>query len=170
MPSKPTSGYDNEEMPDSVPPQNQGAIPVIVRLVDAELGEHYRPAEARRWTETHVMVGLYRTDPDTGRRKDRLAWLRAEDVHRVFPRGYPQPGRTAPTGSSTQISSGCAWSQGGGQTPPFSTRTDSRRPIGRLDMRMRSGSVGPHTRTSTPPWYGYGIMAAMLSQSGPAHS
>jgi hypothetical protein len=84
MPTKPTSGYDNEEMPDSVPLQNQGGIPVIVRLVDAEFGEHYRPAEARRWTDTHVMVGLYRTDPDTGRRKDRLAWLRAEDVHRVL--------------------------------------------------------------------------------------
>jgi hypothetical protein len=28
------------------------------------------------------MVGLYRTDPDTGRRKDRLAWLRPEDVER----------------------------------------------------------------------------------------
>jgi hypothetical protein len=60
---------------------NQGAIPVLVRLVD---GEHFRPAEARRWTETHVMVGLYRTDPDTGRRKDQLAWLRAEDVYRVL--------------------------------------------------------------------------------------
>ncbi|HTE64796.1 MAG TPA: BTAD domain-containing putative transcriptional regulator [Candidatus Binatia bacterium] len=41
-------------------------------------------AEARRWTETHVMVGIYGTDPDTGRRRDRLAWLRAEDVHRVL--------------------------------------------------------------------------------------
>ena len=30
------------------------------------------------------MVGHYRTNPDTGRRKDRLAWLRAEDVHRVL--------------------------------------------------------------------------------------
>jgi hypothetical protein len=50
----------------------------------SELGEHYRPADARRWTETHVMVGLYRTDPDTGRRKDQLAWLRAEDVYRVL--------------------------------------------------------------------------------------
>jgi hypothetical protein len=30
------------------------------------------------------MVGLYRTDPDTGRRKDQLAWLRAEDVYRVL--------------------------------------------------------------------------------------
>jgi hypothetical protein len=84
MPTKPTSGYDNEEMPDSIPLNNQGGIPVIVRLVDAENGEHYRPAEARRWTDTHVMVGLYRTDPNTGRRKDRLAWLRAEDVHRVL--------------------------------------------------------------------------------------
>ena len=28
----------------------------------------------------HVMVGLYCTDPVTG----RLAWLRAEDVHRVL--------------------------------------------------------------------------------------
>ena len=84
MPTKPTSGYDNEEMPDSIPLNNQGGIPVIVRLVDAENGEHYRPAEARRWTDTHVMVGLCRTDPNTGRRKDRLAWLRAEDVHRVL--------------------------------------------------------------------------------------
>jgi hypothetical protein len=84
MPTRPTSGYDNEEIPDSMPLQNQGAIPVLVRLVDGEHGEHYRPAEARRWTETHVMVGLYRTDPDTGRRKDQLAWLRAEDVYRVL--------------------------------------------------------------------------------------
>jgi hypothetical protein len=84
MPARPTSGYDNEEIPDGMPLQNRGAIPVLVRLVDAALGEHFRPAEARRWTETHVMVGLYRTDPDTGRRKDRLAWLRAEDVHRVL--------------------------------------------------------------------------------------
>jgi hypothetical protein len=30
------------------------------------------------------MVGLYRTDPDTGRRKGQLAWLRAEDVYRVL--------------------------------------------------------------------------------------
>ena len=30
------------------------------------------------------MVGIYGTDPGTGRRKDRLAWLRAEDVHRVL--------------------------------------------------------------------------------------
>ena len=84
MPTRPTSGYDNEEIPDSMPPANQGAIPVLVRLVDGELGEHFRPAEARRWTETHVMVGLYRTEPDTGRRKDQLAWLRAEDVYRVL--------------------------------------------------------------------------------------
>jgi hypothetical protein len=84
MPTRPTSGYDNEEIPDSLPLQNRGAIPVLVRLVDGELGEHYRPAEARRWTETHVMVGLYRTDPDTGRRTDQLAWLRAEDVYRVL--------------------------------------------------------------------------------------
>jgi hypothetical protein len=57
---------------------------VVVDLDVHKLGEHYRPAEARRWTETHVMVGLYRTDPDTGRRKDQLAWLRAEDVYRVL--------------------------------------------------------------------------------------
>jgi hypothetical protein len=61
MPTRPTSGYDNEEIPDSMLLQNQGAIPVLVRLVDDDHGEHYRPAEARRWTETHVMVGLYRT-------------------------------------------------------------------------------------------------------------
>jgi hypothetical protein len=30
------------------------------------------------------VLGLYRTDPDTGRRKDQLAWLRAEDVYRVL--------------------------------------------------------------------------------------
>jgi len=84
VPSKPTSGYDNEEMPDSVPLQNQGAVPVIVRLVDDVHGEHYRPAEARRWNRTHVMVALRDVHPDTGRRKDRLAWLRAEDMHRVL--------------------------------------------------------------------------------------
>jgi hypothetical protein len=78
------TGCANEEIPDSMPPANQGAIPVLVRLVVGEHGEHYRPAEARRWTETHVMVVRYRTDPDTGRRKDQLAWLRAEDVYRVL--------------------------------------------------------------------------------------
>jgi hypothetical protein len=84
MGRRPTTGYANEEMPDHMPPANQGAVPVVVRLVDDELGEHYRPAEARRWNRTHVMVGLYRTDPHTGRRKDQLAWLRAEDVYRVL--------------------------------------------------------------------------------------
>jgi hypothetical protein len=41
MPTRPTRGYDNEEIPDSMPLQNQGAIPVLVRLVDGELGEHF---------------------------------------------------------------------------------------------------------------------------------
>src|SRR5215207_9866371 len=77
MGRRPTTGYESEEIPDHMPPANQGAIPVIVRLVDDEHGEHYRPAEARHWTETHVMVGIYGADPDTGRCKDRLAWLRA---------------------------------------------------------------------------------------------
>jgi hypothetical protein len=54
----------------------------VVRLIDDEHGEHYRPAEARRWTKTHVLVALPGTDPDTGRRCDTLAWLRAEDVRR----------------------------------------------------------------------------------------
>ena len=41
MPTRPTSGYDNEEIPDSMPLQNQGAIPVLVRLVVAgpEVGD-----------------------------------------------------------------------------------------------------------------------------------
>jgi hypothetical protein len=82
MPTEPTSGYANEEIPDHMPPANQGAIPVVVRLIDDEHGEHYRPAEARRWTKTHVLVALPGTDPDTGRRCDTLAWLRAEDVRR----------------------------------------------------------------------------------------
>jgi hypothetical protein len=83
-----------------MPPANQGAIPIVVRLVDVELGEHFRPAEARRWTETHVMVGLYRTDPDTGRPKDQLAWLRAEDVYRVLRSEdvHQPPTRAARTG------------------------------------------------------------------------
>jgi hypothetical protein len=99
-----TTGYTNEEIPDRIPPQNQGAIPVIVRLVDDEHGEHYRAAEARRWTDTHVMVAIPRTDPETGRRRDRLAWLRAEDVKRVLTyapsdqaRRNPWLGRTTST-------------------------------------------------------------------------
>jgi hypothetical protein len=40
MPRRPTTGYANEEIPDLMPPANQGAIPVLVRLVDGELGEH----------------------------------------------------------------------------------------------------------------------------------
>ena len=84
MGRRPTTGYANEEIPDHLPPANQGAIPVVVRLVDDELGEHYRPAEARRWNRTHVMVALRDVHPDTGRRSDTLAWLRAEDVHRML--------------------------------------------------------------------------------------
>ena len=37
-------------MPNPVPLHNRGGIPVIVGLVDAERGEHNRPAEARRST------------------------------------------------------------------------------------------------------------------------
>ena len=44
---RPTTGFQNEEIPDHLPSANQGAIPVVVRLVDGELGEHFRPAEAR---------------------------------------------------------------------------------------------------------------------------
>ena len=84
MARRPKTGYANEEIPDHVPPANQGAIPVVVRLVDDENGEHYRPAEARRWNRTHVMVALRDVHPDTGRRCDTLAWLHAEDVHRVL--------------------------------------------------------------------------------------
>ncbi|PSL08162.1 hypothetical protein CLV30_101129 [Haloactinopolyspora alba] len=73
--------YHNEEMPDRIPKQNQGRIPVIARLVDDENGVHYRPAEARRWTSTHVMVDVHHTGA-LGR--DRLAWLRAQDVHRIL--------------------------------------------------------------------------------------
>ncbi len=75
--------YANEDMPASIPRKNQGDIPVVVRLVDEEHGEHFRPAEARRWTRTHVLVAV-KLDDDW--RRDRLAWLRAEDVHRVLSR------------------------------------------------------------------------------------
>ena len=84
MPTRPTTGYQNEEIPDSIPRQNQGSYPVVVRLVDDEHGVHYRAAEARRWTKTHVMVGILDREPETDRRRDRLAWLRAEDVYRVL--------------------------------------------------------------------------------------
>ena len=43
MPTGPASGYDNEEILDSMPPQNQGAILVLLRLVDAELGDTTGP-------------------------------------------------------------------------------------------------------------------------------
>lgn len=74
--------FDNEEMPDSIPRQNQGEISVIVRLVDEEHGSHYRAAEARRWTKTHVMVALLRAAYQD---RDKLVWLRAEDVYRILP-------------------------------------------------------------------------------------
>jgi hypothetical protein len=39
MGRRPTTGYENEEIPDHMPPANQGApSPVVVRLVDGELG------------------------------------------------------------------------------------------------------------------------------------
>jgi hypothetical protein len=66
MPTRPTSGYDNEEIPDSMPLQNQGAIPVLVRLVDGELGQHFRPAEARR-LDAGVPVRLVRRHFDAER-------------------------------------------------------------------------------------------------------
>jgi hypothetical protein len=31
---RPATGYANEEIPDHLPPSNQDAIPVVVRLVD----------------------------------------------------------------------------------------------------------------------------------------
>jgi len=34
MGRRPTTGYANEEIPGHMPPANQGAIPVLVRLVD----------------------------------------------------------------------------------------------------------------------------------------
>ena len=34
MGRRPTTGYANEEIPDRMPPANQGAIPVTVRLLD----------------------------------------------------------------------------------------------------------------------------------------
>lgn len=75
--------YHNETGPPTpMPRHNQGAIAVIVRVVDDEHGEHYRPAEARRWTETHVMVAFRGASP-TGR--DSLAWLPASDVYRTLP-------------------------------------------------------------------------------------
>jgi hypothetical protein len=77
-------GLREQEIPDHLPPSNQGAIPVVVRLVDEQNGVHYRPAEARRWNRTHVMVALRDVHPDTGQRCDTLAWLRAEDVYRVL--------------------------------------------------------------------------------------
>ena len=86
MPTRPTTGYQNEEIPDSIPRQNQGSYPVVVRLVDDEYGVHYRAAEARRWTKTHVMVGILDREDETDRRRDRLAWPRAEDVYRVLRR------------------------------------------------------------------------------------
>lgn len=84
MPRRPAPGYANEEMPDSFPSQNLGHIPVVVRLVNDEHGEHYRAAEARRWTRTHVMVGILYVD-EADRRNDSLAWLRASDVYRILP-------------------------------------------------------------------------------------
>jgi hypothetical protein len=84
MARRPTRGYANEEMPDAFPGQNLGHIPVVVRLVNDELGEHYRAAEARRWTKTHVMVGVLYVD-EADRRNDSLAWLRASDVYRILP-------------------------------------------------------------------------------------
>ena len=79
-----TTGYANEEIPDSMPPANQGAIPVLVRLVD---GKARRAFPARRGPPLDRDARHGRPlphDPDTGRRKDQLAWLRAEDVYRVL--------------------------------------------------------------------------------------
>lgn len=86
MPHRPEhpSAYLNEEMPDSFPQRNLGEIPVIVRLINTELGEHYRPAEACRWTSTHVMVALLDVD-SAGKKQRGLAWLQAGDVYRILP-------------------------------------------------------------------------------------
>jgi hypothetical protein len=47
MPTRPTKGYQNEEIPDSIPRQNQGSYPVVVRLVDDEHGVHPAPGRVR---------------------------------------------------------------------------------------------------------------------------
>jgi hypothetical protein len=64
MPTRPTTGYQNEEIPDSIPRQNQGSYPVVVRLIDGELGEHFRPAErdaGRRLTSWSACTAPTRT-------------------------------------------------------------------------------------------------------------
>lgn len=58
-----------------------GNIPVIARLVWPD-AEEWRPATANRWTKTHVLV----TWAEDGQPRERLVWLRAEDVTRVIRR------------------------------------------------------------------------------------
>ncbi|SDT35825.1 hypothetical protein [Jiangella sp. DSM 45060] len=80
--------YANEEHPpQGIPARNQDAIPCFVRLVDAEIGELFKAATARRWTTTHVMVSFEvpGTSPSWPR-QEVLAWVRAEDVRRELRR------------------------------------------------------------------------------------
>lgn len=78
--------------------RNQGEIPVIVRVVRIDGSEAWKPAEARRWTSTHVMVAFPRAGATSW--QDQLGWFRAEDVVRELPGPLPPPApRQPPAGS-----------------------------------------------------------------------
>lgn len=85
--------YKNEEKPDGIPMRNQGEIPVIVRVVRTDGSEAWKPAEARRWTSTHVMVAFPRAGATSW--QDLLGWFRAEDVVREIPGPLPVPQRSS---------------------------------------------------------------------------
>lgn len=82
----------NQDRPEDVPLRPMGSIPVIARLVLAEV-EEWRPATAIRWTPTHVMVRVEEHRPRTPIKADYL-WLPAADVTRAI--RQPRDRSTAP--------------------------------------------------------------------------
>jgi hypothetical protein len=77
MPTRPISGYDNEEIPDSMPLQNQDAIPVIVRLVDSVVQLRLGPGASHHGIPERLVQGAVQCQSFvpalTSRRPDQRA-------------------------------------------------------------------------------------------------
>ena len=73
--------YDNEDIPEEIPPRDNCHMLVMIRVVDDELGVHYLPAVARKWTPTHVMVSISGAGLSGA---DLPVWLRLDDVGRAL--------------------------------------------------------------------------------------
>lgn len=76
---RPTNAQDR---PPGAPLRPMGAVPIIARLVGADGHEWWIPAEANRWTSTHVLVIWKPRGRDP--RQYRMCWLPIADVTRTL--------------------------------------------------------------------------------------